>query len=103
MIFQAYEAFQSRSQFNSEDLKIISNPFPLCVIQNAFQDSFLHRLKSSLLEQPVGKKSNDLYSFVQTKDIKGCQDPFISKFIEIFYSPQMIAFVSSFVGIPLSS
>ena len=103
LISQASEAFQSKSQFNSEHLKIISNPFPLCVIQDAFQDSFLHSLKSSLLEQPFGRKSNDLYSFVQTKDLKGCQDPFLSQFREIIYSPQMIAFVSSLVGIPLSS
>ncbi|XP_065069559.1 prolyl 3-hydroxylase OGFOD1-like [Rhopilema esculentum] len=67
------EVYRSGKPLNSENgaIEIITEPFHCCIIKNLIEDEeFLKELKSDLLSLEFNEKSNDLYKFQQSHDLK---------------------------------
>nr|XP_032827084.1 prolyl 3-hydroxylase OGFOD1 [Petromyzon marinus] len=68
-------------------LEVCPGPFPHTVIPNFLQDEggFLGRLQRELLALDFHHKSNDLYKFQQSDDLKERQEPCISALRTVLY------------------
>uniref|UniRef100_A0A6Q2YU18 Prolyl 3-hydroxylase OGFOD1 n=1 Tax=Esox lucius TaxID=8010 RepID=A0A6Q2YU18_ESOLU len=65
------EAWSQQASYSHGGLELNCYPFPHCIIRNFIQsDSFTENLKRELLELNFHEKSNDLYKFKQSDDLK---------------------------------
>jgi hypothetical protein len=59
--------------------RVTSTPFTLCRLAKAFPDGFLNGLEEELkAEVPLRNKSNDLFQFKQSDDLKLCDLPHVA-------------------------
>ncbi|KAL1007289.1 hypothetical protein UPYG_G00084580 [Umbra pygmaea] len=73
------EAWSQRAQYSHGALELNCHPFPHCIIKNFIQsDSFTENLKRELLDLNFHEKSNDLYKFKQSDDLKKRKEPHIT-------------------------
>ncbi|XP_068172031.1 prolyl 3-hydroxylase OGFOD1 [Antennarius striatus] len=73
------EAWSRRTQFSHGDLELDCQPFPHCIIRNFLSsEAFVENLQRELLELGFHNKSNDLYKFQQSDDLKKRTEPHIS-------------------------
>ncbi|XP_029986912.1 prolyl 3-hydroxylase OGFOD1 [Sphaeramia orbicularis] len=73
------EAWGRRSHYRQGDLELDCHPFPHCVIKNFIDDeSFVENLQRELLGLNFHEKSNDLYKFKQSDDLKKRKEPHIT-------------------------
>ncbi|XP_039618947.1 prolyl 3-hydroxylase OGFOD1 [Polypterus senegalus] len=81
------EAWRSKTKFSrAEAIEVDSHPFPHCIIQNFIENSsFLESLKKELLDLSFHEKSNDLYKFKQSDDLKKSQKPHISALRKVLF------------------
>lgn len=59
----------------------------------------VRQVKDELYEEEFYRKSNDLYEFLQTDDLKKCTKPLVSKLRDVLYSDKVRAAILSFVSI----
>lgn len=97
-------AFQGKGAFKDDQSGtfVTPSPYPLCVFPNALDEALALQVRHDLLKEPFQRRSNDLYSFWQSSDLKSANIAHSLKaFREAIFSPQMINAVSTIVGIPL--
>uniref|UniRef100_A0A8C5PS26 Prolyl 3-hydroxylase OGFOD1 n=1 Tax=Leptobrachium leishanense TaxID=445787 RepID=A0A8C5PS26_9ANUR len=79
-------AWERREAGQHGSVTLDSVPFPHCVIQPFVQTSdFLDRLKEELLSLRFNQKSNDLYKFQQSEDLKKRKEPHISALRQVLF------------------
>jgi Rps23 Pro-64 3,4-dihydroxylase Tpa1-like proline 4-hydroxylase len=74
-------------------------PFPHINLKNFFDDNFLEQLKMDLLSERYWQKNNDLYQFLQTKDLKTNAKDHISKLRSLLYGDHMRSFIEKVTGL----
>ncbi|KAJ7986157.1 hypothetical protein DPEC_G00347870 [Dallia pectoralis] len=73
------EAWSQKEPYSHGGLELDCYPFPHCIIRNFLQgDTFTENLKRELLELNFHEKSNDLYKFKQSDDLKKRKEPHIT-------------------------
>ncbi|KAG5848496.1 hypothetical protein ANANG_G00099060 [Anguilla anguilla] len=73
------EAWRKKEQCTHGGIEVDCNPFPHCILRNFIQDqTFLENLQRELLDLNFHDKSNDLYKFKQSDDLKKRKKPHIS-------------------------
>ncbi|XP_015259089.1 PREDICTED: prolyl 3-hydroxylase OGFOD1 [Cyprinodon variegatus] len=73
------EAWRSRVHYSKGDLQLDCHPFPHCIIKNFLRSqTFVESLQRELLELNFNEKSNDLYKFKQSDDLKKRKEPHIA-------------------------
>ncbi|KAM9410289.1 prolyl 3-hydroxylase OGFOD1 [Pholidichthys leucotaenia] len=73
------EAWRSRTSYRQGDLELDCHPFPHCIIKNFLSgEKFVENLQKELLELNFHEKSNDLYKFKQSDDLKKRKEPHIT-------------------------
>lgn len=83
---------------------VYKNPFPCCQLKNFFQDDdFLYRLKDELQSLNFSEKSNDLYKFRQSQDLKKVSTSAVAALKKFIYSPDFRHWLEEVTGIELDS
>lgn len=83
---------------------VYKNPFSCCQLKNFFQDDdFLYRLKDELQSLNFSEKSNDLYKFRQSQDLKKVSTSAVSALKNFIYSPDFRHWLEEVTGIELDS
>ncbi|XP_019742513.1 prolyl 3-hydroxylase OGFOD1 isoform X1 [Hippocampus comes] len=73
------EAWSLKSHYTHGDLELDCDPFPHCVIKNFISsENFLENLQTELLMLNFQAKSNDLYKFKQSDDLRKQTKPHIA-------------------------
>lgn len=73
------EAWRQRTDCAHGDLELDFHPFPHCIIRNFLSsETFVENLQKELLELNFHEKSNDLYKFKQSDDLKKRTEPHIA-------------------------
>lgn len=73
------EAWSNRTHYCKGDIELDCHPFPHCIIRNFLSSqTFIENLKGELLELNFNEKSNDLYKFKQSDDLKKRKEPHIA-------------------------
>ncbi|TNN87464.1 Prolyl 3-hydroxylase OGFOD1 [Liparis tanakae] len=73
------EAWSQRTAHTQGDLELDCQPFPHCIIKNFLgSETFVENLQRELMELNFHEKSNDLYKFKQSDDLKKRTEPHIS-------------------------
>ncbi|XP_056134590.1 prolyl 3-hydroxylase OGFOD1 isoform X2 [Lampris incognitus] len=73
------KAWSLRDRYCHENVELDCQPFPHCVIQNFISsETFVENLQRELLDLNFHEKSNDLYKFKQSDDLKKRTEPHIS-------------------------
>ncbi|KAM6943507.1 prolyl 3-hydroxylase OGFOD1 [Xenentodon cancila] len=73
------EAWRRGSPCSQGDLELDCHPFPHCIIKNFLSSkTFVESLQSELLALNFHEKSNDLYKFKQSDDLRKREEPHIA-------------------------
>ncbi|XP_005741719.1 prolyl 3-hydroxylase OGFOD1 isoform X1 [Pundamilia nyererei] len=73
------EAWSRKTTYSHGDLELDCQPFPHCIFRNFISSqAFAENLKKELLELNFHEKSNDLYKFKQSDDLKKRTEPHIA-------------------------
>ncbi|XP_061566613.1 prolyl 3-hydroxylase OGFOD1 [Cololabis saira] len=73
------EAWSRGTPCSQGDLELHCHPFPHCIIKNFLSSkTFVENLQSELLELNFHEKSNDLYKFKQSDDLRKREEPHIA-------------------------
>ncbi|CAG8615875.1 7540_t:CDS:2, partial [Acaulospora morrowiae] len=95
-------AFRKRLPFNnSTSVTIFNKPFPIIVLPDIFPTEFLKSVKFALEKEVFYHKSNDLYEFYQSDDLKLSTKPELVRLRETIYSSQFVQLISELTGIEL--
>ncbi|XP_058485895.1 prolyl 3-hydroxylase OGFOD1 [Solea solea] len=82
------EAWSRKSSCILGDLELDSQPFPHCVIKNFLgSEAFVENLQRELLGLNFHEKSNDLYKFKQSDDLKTRTEPHIAGLRTALFGP----------------
>ncbi|KAL0485386.1 prolyl 3-hydroxylase [Acrasis kona] len=76
-----------------------NTPFPHITLNNFFQEEFLEQLKTELLQTQYWEKNNDLYQFLQTKDLQDSVRPNIVKLKTLLYGQHFRSFIEKVTGL----
>ncbi|KAM4017191.1 prolyl 3-hydroxylase OGFOD1 isoform 2-T2 [Anomaloglossus baeobatrachus] len=83
---EARRAWGKREAASLGPVLLDSAPFQHCVIHSFIENSkFLEGLKDELLELRFHEKSNDLYKFQQSEDLKSRKEPHISALRDVLF------------------
>ncbi|KAG0196719.1 Prolyl 3-hydroxylase ogfod1 [Mortierella sp. GBA30] len=98
------KAFRERQAFvdNESKSRILEYPYPTASLPN-FLDSkeYIQTLREELLQETYFHKSNDLYEFYQSEDLRLSKKPHIAALKNAIYSQQFFSMMSSLTGIDL--
>lgn len=79
-------------------------PFRSILLPNFIQDQDrLIEIKNAILSTEFLQKSNDLYDFYQSNDLKHSSHAIIQEFLKDLFSPEWINLLSKLTGLSLSS
>jgi Rps23 Pro-64 3,4-dihydroxylase Tpa1-like proline 4-hydroxylase len=78
-------------------------PFNYTVLPSFMDESFLKEVAKELESEEWFPKNNDLYTFLQTDDLKISEKPNLHKMKEVIYSPEFRSFLQGVTGIELNS
>lgn len=96
-------AWSQKTQYCHGDLELDCQPFPHCVIRNFIgEDVFVDNLQKELLELNFNEKSNDLYKFKQSDDLKKRDEPHIQGIRSILFQ-QFRPWLEGMIGAELES
>ncbi|XP_047437253.1 prolyl 3-hydroxylase OGFOD1 [Mugil cephalus] len=97
------EAWSSRTQYSLGDLELDCHPFPHCIIKNFLRSkSFVENLQRELLGLNFHEKSNDLYKFKQSDDLKKRTEPHIAGLRTALFGP-FRSWLGDVLGVELES
>ncbi|XP_059212372.1 prolyl 3-hydroxylase OGFOD1 [Centropristis striata] len=95
------EAWSQRRACTQGDLELDCVPFPHCVIKNFLSSEvFLENLQKELQELNFNLKSNDLYKFKQSDDLKKRTEPHIAGLRSALFGP-FRSWLGEVLGVPL--
>lgn len=103
---ETFEKTTSKGTARSHSLlKVIHEPFRCGVIDNLVSDplSLLNLKRELIAKEPFYHKSNDLYEFFQSEDLKKTPLPSIQKLRAAIYSEEFVELVSRITGLELSN
>ncbi|KAF9187499.1 hypothetical protein BGZ51_001113 [Haplosporangium sp. Z 767] len=98
------KAFRERLAFEDTEskAKIIEYPYPTASLPNFLQSKpYLKALREELLSEEYYHKSNDLYEFYQSEDLRLSRKPHIAALKNAIYSQEFFSMMSSLTGIDL--
>ncbi|KAF9174705.1 Prolyl 3-hydroxylase ogfod1 [Mortierella sp. AD011] len=98
------QAFRDRKPFEDpkSSAKVIEYPYPTASLPNFLQSStYLQTLREELLTEEFYHKSNDLYEFYQSEDLRLSKKPHIVALKNAIYSQEFFSMMSSLTGIDL--
>ncbi|XP_042266876.1 prolyl 3-hydroxylase OGFOD1 [Thunnus maccoyii] len=73
------EAWSRRTHYDHGDVELDCHPFPHCIIKNFIRsETFVENLQRELLGLNFHEKSNDLYKFKQSDDLRKRTEPHIT-------------------------
>lgn len=96
-------AFRKRFPCADNFATVLDKPYPVYFLSNIFPTEFLKSVKRTLEKSTFYKKSNDLYEFYQSDDLKNSLEPDLIKLRETIYSPQFVRLISNLTGIELDN
>ncbi|KAG9325009.1 hypothetical protein KVV02_000518 [Mortierella alpina] len=98
------KAFRERQPFvdSSSQARVLEHPYPTASLPN-FLDStaYIQTLREELLQETYFHKSNDLYEFYQSEDLRLSRKPHIAALKNAIYSQEFFSMMSSLTGIDL--
>jgi hypothetical protein len=77
-------------------------PFPTLKFSNFCDSTFLTRIRDELTKIDYYNKSNDLFEFMQSSDLKSCTKPLITKLRDILYGETFRNMLQSITGIEIT-
>ena len=80
-----------------------ATPFSYCAIQGLLDEEHIQQVREELIAQKYFEKSNDLYDFFQTEDLKLCTTKNISALRKQLYSKEFLSIIEQISGIALSN
>ncbi|KAG0257220.1 Prolyl 3-hydroxylase ogfod1 [Mortierella polycephala] len=98
------KAFRERLAFDDTESKarVIEYPYPAASLPNFLQSkTYLKTLREELLSEEYYHKSNDLYEFYQSEDLRLSKKPHIAALKNAIYSQEFFSMMSSLTGIDL--
>ncbi|KAF9114167.1 hypothetical protein BGX27_011523 [Mortierella sp. AM989] len=98
------QAFRDRKLFEDpkSNAKVIEYPYPTASLPNFLQSTtYLQTVREELLTEEYYHKSNDLYEFYQSEDLRLSKKPHIAALKNAIYSQEFFAMMSSLTGIDL--
>ncbi|KAG0221434.1 Oxoglutarate and iron-dependent oxygenase degradation C-term-domain-containing protein [Mortierella sp. GBAus27b] len=98
------KAFSGRQPFEDpkSNAKIIDYPYPTASLPNFLQSTeYLKTLREELLTEAYYHKSNDLYEFYQSEDLRLSRKPHIAALKNAIYSHEFFTMMSNLTGIDL--
>ncbi|KAM6979800.1 prolyl 3-hydroxylase OGFOD1 [Aplochiton taeniatus] len=97
------EAWFKRAQHSIGDLELDCHPFPHFIIRNFINnETFLENLQRELLNLNFHEKSNDLYKFKQSDDLKTRKEPHITRLRTALFGP-FRSWLGEVLGLELES
>ncbi|XP_034536831.1 prolyl 3-hydroxylase OGFOD1 [Notolabrus celidotus] len=82
------EAWSQRNHYSQGDLELDCHPFPHCIIRNFLSsEAFVENLQKELLGLSFHEKSNDLYKFKQSDDLRKRTEPHIAGLRTALFGP----------------
>ncbi|XP_065809063.1 prolyl 3-hydroxylase OGFOD1 [Labrus bergylta] len=97
------EAWSQRSPYSQGDLELDCQPFPHCIIRNFLSsETFVEDLQKELLGLNFHEKSNDLYKFKQSDDLKKRTEPHIAGLRAALFGP-FRSWLGEVLGVELES
>lgn len=97
-------AFRDRLVFKDDqsDARLFNSPYPAASLPNFLESTdYLRKLREELLTEAYFHKSNDLYEFYQSEDLRLSKKPHIAAFKNAIYSQKFFSLMSSLTGIDL--
>ncbi|KAK3811430.1 MAG: Oxoglutarate and iron-dependent oxygenase degradation C-term-domain-containing protein [Linnemannia gamsii] len=97
-------AFRDRLVFEDDQSQahLFNTPYPAASLPNFLESTdYLQKLREELLTEAYFHKSNDLYEFYQSEDLRLSKKPHIAAFKNAIYSPKFFSLMSSLTGIDL--
>ncbi|KAF4082779.1 hypothetical protein AMELA_G00131490 [Ameiurus melas] len=95
------EAWREKTSFSRGDVQLDCEPFPHCRIRNFVRnESFLENLRDELLRLNFHGKSNDLYKFQQSDDLKKRKEHHVSEIRSLLFV-QFRSWLSEVLGVDL--
>mmetsp|Transcript_24294 Transcript_24294/g.43085 ORF Transcript_24294/g.43085 Transcript_24294/m.43085 type:complete len:583 (+) Transcript_24294:184-1932(+) len=70
-----------------EEKWVENSPFPHSVVEGFLDDSYRRLLKDELMHEEFYQKSNDLYDFSQTKELKQSKEPCLTRLKTMLQGP----------------
>lgn len=96
-------AFTSADKFSDPTVhaQVDAHPFTHAILPNIVDPNFLQQVKAELLNEQYYHKSNDLYEFYQSEDLKITTSPCLSELRDAIYSPHFVSIMSRLTGLDL--
>ncbi|MCI4383083.1 hypothetical protein PGIGA_G00022230 [Pangasianodon gigas] len=95
------EAWRKKTSFSHGSVQLDCEPFPHCKIRNFVEnESFVENLRDELLRLNFHSKSNDLYKFQQSDDLKKRKEHHISEIRSLLFL-QFRSWLSDVLGVDL--
>nr|CAG8442003.1 2232_t:CDS:2 [Entrophospora candida] len=96
-----HQTYQNKQEFNDPATlaKTYTSPFPITLLPNIFSSDFLKSIRSELEADTFYHKSNDLYEFYQSEDLKLTKSPNLIKLRETIYSDLFVKTISELTGV----
>ncbi|CAG8486789.1 6800_t:CDS:2, partial [Scutellospora calospora] len=100
-----HKALRNRQDFKDplSNATIYGFPFPIAILPDIFPSQLLESVKAELESEEFYQKSNDLYEFYQSEELKLSNNPNTIKLREIIYSKDFVQTISELTGIQLDS
>ncbi|ORY05862.1 hypothetical protein K493DRAFT_344792 [Basidiobolus meristosporus CBS 931.73] len=99
--------FTTRIPFQDDPEKsqayTLGYPFRAGALSDVFDPDFLKEVKKELLNEVFYHKSNDLYEFYQSEDLKLTKKPYLSALRSAIFSPEFVNLMTRLTGIKLNS
>jgi len=98
------ESFQKRVPLKEEIVSVLTQAYPLVVMENFLEESFAHELKTAVETLPFKHKATDLFDMQQSPDLKPFlrdHDNPISRVCHEIYSQRFTETVSRIIGKPI--
>lgn len=80
-----------------------AKPFPYCVLPEFMDEMFLASVRDELTQEEFFPKSNDLYDFFQTEDLKLATTPALMRLKDTLYGKEFLKFMETVSGCKLTS
>jgi Rps23 Pro-64 3,4-dihydroxylase Tpa1-like proline 4-hydroxylase len=101
---QFSKAFRDRELFHDQasQAKLVNHPYPTASLPNFLESTeYLKTLREELVSETYFHKSNDLYEFYQSEDLRLSTKPHIAALKDAIYSEKFFSMMSSLTGIDL--
>lgn len=101
--FSSYSDFQAQDDQGKTVAAVHGYPFRSVVLPHFIDSKDVKELRNAIDHTELHLKSNDLYEFRQSNDLKHSQLPAIQLFIRNLFSPEWIQTMTEITGIELNS